>query len=171
MSTYPENLAAIGAKRSGPVPKCLCGTCRTCRSREDARRRYNGRTYTDRASGRYQPSELCLPSDAVTIGYLAGLLDGEGCITLNNKCWRVQIAMTDECLIRWLGEIGGTVRERSVTGRRRPCWRWLLMRQAEVAEFLSAMLPHLRVKREQAAIALTEIKDRDDLRFAIRGLS
>lgn len=92
--------------------------------------------------------------------YVAGLIDGEGCITRNNKCWRVQIAMTHEGVIRWLGTFGGTVRERKVSGNRQPCWRWLVMRQRDVLLLLEVVIPYLRVKKQSAIHAVKEIRGR-----------
>lgn len=42
-----------------------------------------------------------MPTDAATLGYLAGLLDGEGTIVSINKGkhWTVVIGMTDEPVI------------------------------------------------------------------------
>lgn len=155
-------------ERPASLLSCACGTCPTCRSRENARRRTAGVTFTHLAIGRFDPPETVVPTDPATLGYLAGLMDGEGCISRNNKCWRVQIAMTDEAVIRWLGSFGGRVSERKLYGNRKPCWRWLLMRQEDVYRFLAAILPHMRVKTDQAIVALAEIDQRRRLRFAPR---
>lgn len=145
---------------SGPAPTCICGRCPLCRRRESARRAYHrsmGRDASPLNPLHFRPTSVRLPSTDREMGYVAGLLDGEGCITKNNGRWKIQIAMTDEGVIRWLGEMGGTVRERRVKGVRRPCWRWLLMRQADVYALLVALLPLLRVKQDQANVALAEI--------------
>jgi hypothetical protein len=102
---------------------------------------------------------LRLPTDPALIGYLAGLFDGEGCLTRQNDNWRVQIAMTDCDVIAWLGTLGGTVRERSVIGNRQRCWRWLLMRQADVRLFLVAIEPLLRVKADHTRRVLAELQE------------
>lgn len=104
---------------------------------------------------------LSMPKDPAQIGYIAGLLDGEGCVTKNNNCWRVQIAMTDQAVIYWLGQFGGTVRERQVKGNRQRCWRWLVMRQREVRELLVILFPLLRIKDKQARVALAHIIQRE----------
>lgn len=98
-----------------------------------------------------------MPDDPATLGYIAGLLDGEGCVTKQNGRWKVQIAMTHEPVIRWLGTMGGTVRERKVNGNRQRTWRWLLMRQIDVRDFLRAMHPLLLVKADHVAAVLAEI--------------
>jgi hypothetical protein len=149
------------ALMSGPSPTCTCNGCPKCRRRIAAKRRYHGGTYTTPlAAGRFQPSRLNLPTDEAVLAYVAGLFDGEGCITRQSNCVRLQLAMTDESVIRWLGEIGGTVKERRVAGNRRPCWVWLVMRQTEVWEVLLAVQPFLRVKASQARRALDDIAER-----------
>jgi hypothetical protein len=158
-----------GVEHPGSLLKCTCGSCDTCRSRENARRRYHGLTYTVKAAGRYRVSRFKMDrSDLAVLGYVAGLIDGEGCITLDNNCWRVQIAMTDQPVIEWLGNFGGTVRERKVKGNRKRCWRWLVMRQSEVLDLLSAVLPFMRVKRNQAQAAIDDILYREQARFIPR---
>ena len=155
-------------ERPESLLKCSCGKCDTCHARENAFRRNHGVIYTPISFGRFKESKLTLTNAPVTLSYLAGIVDGEGCITQQNKSWRVQIAMTDKMLIEWIGTFGGTVRKRKTTGNHLPIWRWLLMRQAEVAEFLYALLPYLKVKREQAIIALSDIEKREQIRFVKR---
>jgi hypothetical protein len=133
-----------------------------CRQRESKRRHYHGLGPLN--AKRFRSTTFALPVDPVSVGYLAGLIDGEGCITRQNGRWRLQVAMTHEPTIRWLGTLGGTVRERSVVGNRQPCWRWILARQADVHACLTALLPVLRVKATQAARALSEIGAEDHFR-------
>lgn len=70
-----------------------------------------------------QKGNLRLPTKTADIGYLAGLLDGEGNITIH-RGRRTQIIVaihnTDERLMGWLGTIGGRTYWR-VRGRKRPC--------------------------------------------------
>lgn len=153
----------------GPKPSCACGACPRCRGRAAARRAYH------RSMGRpvpllrqpFRPSRLVLPAAATDLAYIAGIVDGEGCVTKNNGGWKVQVAMTDRPVIEWLGMIGGTVRERSVTGNRQPCWRWLVMRQREVLDLLGALRPYMRVKNARADEAMGEIRARLDELLAL----
>jgi len=154
------------ALKPGPRPSCTCDACPKCHRRRAAARRYRGTIWSKAAAGRFKPSRLQLPDNRETLAYVAGIVDGEGCLTLQNKCWRIQVAMTDEPVIRWLGELGGVVKERSVVGRRQRCWLWLVMRQTEVSEVLIAIRPWLRVKAQQADRVIAEIRARDAARFA-----
>ena len=106
---------------------------------------------------RFRSPQIQIPIEKAELGYIAGLIDGEGCLTKNNGRWRLQIAMTDEPVINWLGKMGGTVRERSVKGNRQRCWRWLVMRQVELRILLLALLPYLMVKHDQATKVLNEL--------------
>lgn len=143
--------------KTGPKPRCSCGKCELCRKREVARRTYYHEAPLN--PKRFRLPKAKIPTDPAVLGYIAGLMDGEGCLTRQNGRWRVQIAMTDQPVIEWLGRIGGTVRERRVKGNRKRCWRWLLMRQSEVRLFLVAILPYLMVKHNQAKAVLIELDD------------
>jgi hypothetical protein len=110
--------------------------------------------------GRFRKATLKIPESKTTLAYIAGLMDGEGCLTTQNDSFRLQIAMTDEPVIRWLSEIGGTVSLRKIYGNRKQCWRWLVMAQSEVHQLLSALLPFLRVKKNLARRALEHIEHR-----------
>lgn len=107
-------------------------------------------------------SRLTLTTDPVKLGYLAGLIDGEGCITRGNGSYRFQIEMSDRPCIEAFCEatgIGGVFE--STTRRGLPMFKWYLSRQLEVQEFLTALLPYLRgVKREKALLALDNIAGR-----------
>lgn len=151
---------------SGPPPTCDCGSCPTCLKRAASLRAYHrqrGRAVPKIPQG-FRTSRLRLPDVPEIHAYIAGIVDGEGCITRQNKNWRLQVGMTDQGLIEWLGEIGGTVKERRVQGNRQRCWLWLVMAQMEVREILTALLPYLRVKRVVAEEPLREI----DARIAVR---
>ncbi len=161
---YPE-VKPPTPRGTGPKRTCECGVCTKCRLRENARRRAHGIIYDKLAAGRFQPKTITMPNDPGILGYLAGLLDGEGCITIQNKSWRIQIAMTHEPVIRWLGVIGGSVSTRKVYGNRKPSWRWLLMRQADVLDFLETVAPHLMVKAQEANDAIADIRARIKGRF------
>jgi hypothetical protein len=57
---------------------------------------------------RQQAPPLALPSSEADLGYLAGLLDGEGSIALRSygQYWRVRVNKTDKEIIDWLATIG-----------------------------------------------------------------
>jgi len=72
------------------------------------------------------------------IAYIAGLFDGEGCVTYKKykekkkngvyDCWRInmEIAMTDQNVIELVHEtlMVGTVRPKKVPVGMKPQWRW-----------------------------------------------
>lgn len=90
--------------------------------------------------------------------YLAGLLDGEGCIAMRQTKTAfvrvtVSIAMTHEPVVRWLHETfgGGFYRDRPRTERWKACYRWIIFDQ-EAADLLTQCRRYLKVKREQALL-------------------
>lgn len=108
--------------------------------------------------------------DVTILAYVAGLFDGEGSIVIGyNKpdiargrkvpsYWlQVGITNTDRSLIDWLlSTFGGHVSDNSHSPSRknqRPCWAWRTMgTQAKV--FLQDISPYLRIKKDQALLAI-----------------
>lgn len=110
-----------------------------------------------------------------TLAYLAGLLDGEGCIGLyrhpesmvrgqNGKLYRssrghdlvVQIQMTHPAGLDLFAEtFGGNVRRqpRLLKGRPYIIYRWS-RHSAEALRVLTALFPYLRLKRDEAYVAM-----------------
>lgn len=103
------------------------------------------------------------------IAYLAGLVDGEGCIRIKRaKAYRnltgranpayhcsIHVRMVDEAAIKFLGDtLGGWYwREKAHATNGRPLFCWQATdREAEF--ILRCLLPYLRVKRAQAENAL-----------------
>lgn len=95
------------------------------------------------------------------LAYAAGIIDGEGCIRIgrytNTKTGKIgyrgmiQVGMTNRLAIEWLKDnLGGNFYVgRTSYDRRKPCFNWI-MRAADGAKLLSALLPYLIVKREHA---------------------
>ena len=106
-------------------------------------------------------------------GYVTGLLDGEGLITINkivkHYTWKnqpdkksihiqyklhVRIGNTHYGMLEWLLEhIGGVIYGHGVTGNRKPSWIWHL-ESVRAKPFLQLVQPHVIVKREQVDLAL-----------------
>lgn len=97
------------------------------------------------------------------IAYLAGIIDGEGCIHILKQrkgkfvyyTLFMQVANTDPKLMLWIQEIfGGNVRPRKLCrSNKRNVWQWVLAaRQAE--EVLRLVIPFLVVKKDQAELSL-----------------
>jgi hypothetical protein len=103
---------------------------------------------------------LTLPTDQFELGYLAGIIDGEGSIMHPGRTeyWQIKVNMTDEPVIRWLASMGGifSVRPPDKPGRKEQ-YAWVLARQADVRLFLTTMTPLLRVKRAKAEEALASL--------------
>lgn len=149
--------------KTGPKPRCLCGECPLCRQRERVRRKRHGEPPLP--PKRHRALQLRLPADPAVLGYMAGLLDGEGCISEagNPKGWRITIAMTDKPVIDWLGSFGGgtvTTDHRRENYGRKTLWRWRLMRSRDVLVFLQTLRPYLRVKQDRADEAIADIVGR-----------
>ena len=97
--------------------------------------------------------------------YAAGILYGEGCITIHRrvkKGWeafslRVDLGMTDKAmdLLLWhRSRYGGSVNQnRAATSEWAAAHRWVIT-GAPAAAFLRRVLPYLRLKAEQARIGV-----------------
>ncbi|MEE8607836.1 MAG: hypothetical protein V3S55_09535 [Nitrospiraceae bacterium] len=95
--------------------------------------------------------------------YLAGFLDGEGCICItfsdtahrHQKCVVMITQSNREILARIQSQEGGSLHQMKGKSRegRPPCWSWTLG-ERKVPAFLRRMLPYLIVKREEAKLAL-----------------
>ena len=93
------------------------------------------------------------------VGYIAGLIDGEGSININHKkrqYWlTVDIATTSYPCAQWLKSIiGGHIRisdkpnEKHKTG-----YHWTVTSRQALC-LLQLMLPYLRIKKEEALVAI-----------------
>jgi hypothetical protein len=102
-------------------------------------------------------------------GYTAGILDGEGCISIYiSKRWdgrqmknvyrpvlEISIYQADERLIKWLlFHYGGKRYEHTMKNSSRPGWQWTAPRGKAREDFLLEILPYLILKRDQALLAL-----------------
>lgn len=121
-----------------------------------------------------ETKDLQSQEQLTTIGedcaYAAGLMDGEGCISI---CWskpdqehnwsryylKLSITMCDRVSLFWLQEkFGGILRERKWLTEKKPNmkrqWLWSLGGGPRVAVFLEKLMPHLKVKKPQAELAI-----------------
>jgi intein/homing endonuclease len=98
------------------------------------------------------------------IAYIAGLFDGEGCVSYKQymrkrkgakkayPTWqiRMEIAMTDESVLRWVHDVlkVGQVNTRKVRPGRKKQWRWRCSHRD--AFYVSCLLwPYLHTKLEK----------------------
>lgn len=92
------------------------------------------------------------------IGWIAGLVDGEGCVGLMKVTGPLRlvlrITMTDRrAPDRLQALVGGTVQPSTARPPRQPAWCWYC-RQRDLPGLLRILLPHLVVKREEVEAAL-----------------
>lgn len=118
----------------------------------------------------------------VQLGYIAGLIDGEGCIRIQHSrkngrdCYFpvVDITNTDgriiEAVVSWteMGRVRNYCYDKLKRWKR--SWRWSVWRRDDVVALLTKVTPYLISKRERASIVLgfSVIKARkegDDLEF------
>jgi len=103
--------------------------------------------------------------------YLAGLFDGEGCISIcprkdkhgdNAFIFCIQITNTNTTLMKWLIEhFGGVYYSQDGKSRKpnwKPSYRWRVKGRANEEEFLLGVLPYLVIKKEQAKLALEFVR-------------
>lgn len=100
------------------------------------------------------------------LAYTAGLIDADGCITLNKKggntVWRapmVAVDNTDRELINYLQEThgGSVVKKKKYKEHHRQAWTWRLYGADIIISFLHKILPYLRCKvKRTRALLLTE---------------
>lgn len=97
----------------------------------------------------------------IELGYLAGIIDGEGCINMatarrnsgkTDTFARVAVEMTDPQVIEWLANLFGgyVIRARDRGVGRKPTYRWQLTKSADILSFCRMIEPHLKVKGPQA---------------------
>ena len=97
------------------------------------------------------------------LAYVAGIVDGEGCIMIHSNCVRVSVKNTNEWLVRFLKmNFGGCLVYQKHSGgnlNSKPIWAWQ-MDAKKACEFLQLILPYLQLKRPQAELALSFQKRR-----------
>lgn len=90
---------------------------------------------------------------SVEIAWLAGLIEGEGCITTHRQgdtlSVRLALAMTDEDIVRRCQEMAdcGSVRHRPVPGHKDQ-WVWDVSARRDVARILLAIYPLMGERRK-----------------------
>jgi hypothetical protein len=106
------------------------------------------------------------------IAYTAGMIDGEGSITVNDN--RTQVAVfqsaknSGETLCTWLRDHWGFGRVRSHTGDSRgwvrgvfnTMWCWDVAAKRDALFLLQTTLPYLIVKHDHAAASIAELRSR-----------
>jgi hypothetical protein len=121
--------------------------------------------------------------DKTKWSYLAGLIDGEGCISISHRIQegekltrihkrrantvpykmfslRIQITNTHVGLMKWLIENFGGVYylRREATDKHKASYEWRPKGRANTEKMLLAILPYMIIKKEQTQIALDYIR-------------
>jgi hypothetical protein len=106
-------------------------------------------------------------------GYTAGILDGEGCISIyisrrwdkrqNKHVFRpvleISIYQADKRLIDWLMfHYGGKSYEHTMKNSTRPGYQWTAPRGKAREKFILQILPYLLLKKDQALLALEYLR-------------
>lgn len=114
-----------------------------------------------------------IPNDnqrqAVLAAYLAGIIDGEGCIRigLQNKDGEaynyrpsISVGMVEHQVVNILKDLfGGNVYCEQRVQDRRPIYRWNLVKAPDVKRCLDTLSPYLLIKKEQAINVLELINN------------
>jgi hypothetical protein len=106
----------------------------------------------------------------VLLAYVAGIVDGEGSISIINHrrkathkhTWELVMAVsnTQLWLIEFLhSQFGGWMDSRTHYGNRKKSWRWTMCAN-KASEFLELVLPYLQLKRQNAELAIAFQKRR-----------
>ena len=102
---------------------------------------------------------------AEVLAYMAGIVDGEGCIMIGRKSQGkgepprltmiVNVVNTNEWLIQWIKmQFGGNIRNRFPPNpRAKMIWTWRV-ESKKAMEFLKLVMPYLQIKRPQAELAI-----------------
>lgn len=103
-------------------------------------------------------------SGKLLLAYIAGIIDGEGCIMIHStNLVRVSVKNTNEWLVKFLKmNFGGClVYSKHSWGnlRSKPIWNWAVDSK-KASEFLQLILPYLQIKRPQAELAISFQKRR-----------
>ena len=112
-----------------------------------------------------------MPRSIDKLGYLAGILDGEGNIQIrktkiiNNKssiACKLAIYNTNKNIMKWLEKnVGGKVRwdnKRAIIEKWKPIGIWELYRASDVSYFLSKIKKYLIIKKDTANTVLAILK-------------
>lgn len=101
----------------------------------------------------------------VQAAYLAGLLDGEGCIQARANGegqWvrpAIEVCMTNPTPLEWAAETTGVgsiyACRPDARGRRRRAWKWVISNPLAGADMLRQTIPFMHVKKGEAMAFVT----------------
>ena len=123
--------------------------------------------YCSRRCGHLDPRDLSKELTPLQIGYIGGLIDGEGSIIAMKradgsiKSYRLQVTNTCVAALEWCRQVTGIgaiqVKHHGIGATPKPCGNWATY-GTKAASVLRQVLPILIIKKEKAlaAIALLE---------------
>lgn len=102
-----------------------------------------------------------LPVEPFDLGYLAGIIDGEGSIGLRRQRTFVAVYNNDATLMRWLeSNIGGNVGWDADKRGREPNHTWSISAARDVYYLCVTMLPYLKIKKTDAQDVTTYLEQK-----------
>lgn len=114
--------------------------------------------------------QIAYEQSPATLGYLAGIVDGEGCIVARidgrgHLVLRLEIANTSETLMEWLVETFGGRANPRMREMQRTCFTWSVG-TGRAVPILTAIAPYMKIKRRQAELFLEIARIADESRRA-----
>lgn len=107
---------------------------------------------------RQEPISLDHVTEA-ELAWIAGVYEGEGCLTHNKKCWSLRVGMTDRDVIDRLQAMTGmgrvTTNPREKQGGK-PYHTWSVSAQQDLATLVNRMLPWMGERRRARALEYLE---------------
>lgn len=109
--------------------------------------------------------------DDISLGWIAGIVEGEGCITKRtdrNNAIVIQIGMTDEDILIKLHKLipgstlNGPYHSASRKAHWKPRWNWELGKREHVKEFLTLIYPLMGERRREKIKEAFEILNRGE---------
>lgn len=98
--------------------------------------------------------------------YMAGFMDGEGCITTSHTNFRITVANTDRKILDWCKEkFGGNINNLClpINPKHSPAWKWIICKSSDVLDFLKIVYPYMIVKKEQAKIVIDYLNEHKNM--------
>lgn len=112
----------------------------------------------------------------VDSAYLAGLIDGEGCLSANGRTFKrptIEICMTTPAPLFWASTTtgrGAVYPAKETRSNRRVPWKWVVCRAADILLILSHIKPYLQIKQPQAMALsiLCKLRNAKVRKFGVR---
>ncbi len=96
----------------------------------------------------------------LSLEYVAGLFDGEGCVYISPNLVGIQVSVTQqktEILYLLKKQFGGGVTRYG----KQSCHKWRLTKTEDIEIFLNAIYPYCIVKKAEVAIGLLFVGDKE----------